>query len=370
MKKPTNRIMMSSKLKINYFLTGALIVLLAWGCGTPEEETNPDSGITEVEVEQAALNPSFSERTFPGTVASDEPVTLSTKVMGEITMLSVEPGDRIRAGEVVIRIDNENLMAQRRQVQAKLDEATASLANAEKDLERFTVLFEQESATQKEMDDITTRHEAAQAGVNALQSRLDELENMLKYTELKAPFDGYVAKKMINKGDMARPGQPLLSLEKEQGLKVVLTVPEQDVNLFSVGDSVEISVEAAGVSSLPGLVKTVNRSAESMSRQFLVEIEAPELDQYARIKSGMFAHVHVNIPQENQILIPAGALLERGQLTGIFTVTDQSELVLRWIQTGKKAGSRVEVLSGLSEGEQYVTAIDGRLREGQKVRIQ
>lgn len=370
MKKLTNQIMMSSKQKINYFLAGALVVSLAWGCGTPEKETKTDSGVIEVEVEQAALNRSYNELTFPGTVVSDNPVTLSTKVMGEITMLSVEPGDRVRAGETVVRVDNENLEAQRRQVQAKLDEATASLANAEKDFERFTTLFEQESATQKELDDVTTRYEAAKAGVKALKSRLDELENMLKYTELKAPFDGYVVKKMINKGDMARPGQPLISLEKEQGLKVVLTVPEQDVDLFSLGDSVELGVEAAGVSSLPGLVKTVNRSAESISRQFLVEIEAPGLDRHERIKSGMFANVHVTVPQENQILIPADALLKRGQLTGIFTVTDQSELVLRWVQTGKKAGSRVEVLAGLSEGEQYVTSIDGRLREGQKVRIQ
>jgi len=362
--------MMSSKSRTNYFLAGLLMVSLVWGCGTPEEEKTTDTGVIEVEVEQATLNRSYNELTFPGTIASDDPVTLSTKVMGEITMLSVEPGDRIRAGETVIRVDNENLLAQRRQVQAKLNEATASLANAEKDLERFTMLFEQESATQKELDDITTRYEAAKAGVNALQFRLDELENMLKYTELKAPFDGYVTKKMINKGDMASPGQPLLNLEKEQGLKAVLTVPEQDVDLFGVGDSVRIAVEAAGASSLPGLVKTVNRSAESTSRQFLVEIDAPALDEYDRIRSGMFANVLVRVPQEKQILIPAEALLLRGQLTGVFTVTENSELVLRWIQTGKKTDSRVEVLTGLSEGEQYVTAIDGRLREGQKVRIQ
>lgn len=358
-----------SLLNILHRLVPALVLLtlVGVGCSSPDETRSQTEETIPVEVQQASLNQTFASFQYSGTVGSERTVNLSTTVMGRVTQLDVDEGDYVKQGEVLVRVKDDNLQAQKSQIEASLQEAKAGLKNTEINYDRLKALYEKESATKKELDDITTQYEMAKAKVKALEGKLREINDMLDYTVLEAPFDGYVVDKRVNEGDMAAPGQPLISFEQESRMKVDITVPETQIMHFDIGDTVSVDIKAAGLRNLTGTVANVNPSGSRASRQFTVEIRLPDLDKSSGVKSGMFARVGLASVGDPIITVPRSAIVERGQLTGIYTLNSDSEVLLRWIRLGNENDEEVEVLSGLAPGEMYVSKFDGILREGQKV---
>jgi hypothetical protein len=154
-------------------------------------------------------------------------------------------------------------------------------------------------------------------------------------------------------------------------LKVVAKVPESEINLFKIGDEVILQVEAANQAAIKGRVSQVNQSAGQTQGQFEVNIQiqaSPEIIK--ALKSGMFAQVILEKGKSEDLSITENLLVHRGQLTGLFTVNQQQQAMLRWIRTGRNVGGQVEVLSGLAPGETYITQYEGKLTDGQKVIVQ
>lgn len=353
------------------FASVLLLSLAVAACGTTQEEAgSQEEEIPTVTVSRATLGGTSASHRFSGTVVSERTVQISTKVTGRVTQLDADEGDYAREGDILVRIKDDNLQAQKSQVEARLAEAESALANSETNYRRIKNLFEKESATRKELDDITTQYESAKAGVQALEARLREINDMLEYTVLEAPFNGYVVGKRVSEGDLAGPGQPLLSFEREGALKVELSVPETRLSLFALEDTMQVSVPAASADGFFGVVTGINPSGNRGSRQFEVEIALPESAARSGLKSGMFAEAAVAGRDDASVTVSESAVLQRGQLSGLYTLNSESEVVLRWIRTGAVKEGRVEVLSGLSPGEEYVASFDAPLREGQKVNAQ
>jgi len=352
------------------FLFLLSFTVIVFSCRSSDETGSRAQGTANVTVKKAVFSDVRASFRFSGTVTSKRTVQLSTKITGRVTRLDLEEGDYASEGSILLHIKDDNLQAQKNQIEAGLMEAKASLKNTEINYNRIKNLFKKESATQKELDDISTRFEAAKARVQALEAQLIEIDDMLDYTILKAPFNGYVVAKRISEGDLAAPGQPLLSFEKEEAMKIEITVPESQISLFSLKDTVSIDVEAAGLRNLSGVISNVNPSGSRTSRQFRVELNIPDINKNQGLRSGMFAEVSLTSAKNAFIAVPRTAIIERGQLTGLYTLNSESEVVLRWIRLGEKKDGSVEVLSGLAPGEVYITSYEGSLREGQKVRVQ
>jgi len=350
----------------------ALLSLTAGACSSTEESDTEAQNIPTVTVSKAGLSETSTAHRFSGTVASRRTVQISTKVTGRVTQLDVEEGDYVSQGEILVRIKDDNLQAQKNQVEARLTEAQAALKNNETNYRRINNLYEKESATQKELDDITTQYESAKANVKALEAKLQEINDLLDYTVLEAPFNGYVVGKHISEGDLAGPGQPLLAFEREGDMKVNLSIPESQIAFFQLNDTVSVYVPAVRAEAMTGIVANVNPSGKRGSRQFGAEIVFPNLDSDSGLKSGMFAEVSLVSQQEQSILVPESAVVRRGQLAGLYTLNDNSEVVLRWIRVGETdtGDGTVEVLSGLAAGEAYIASFDAPLKEGQKVDAQ
>lgn len=349
----------------------ALLLLTVGACSSTDESDAEPQRIPAVTVSKAGLSETSTAHRFSGTVASQRTVQISTKVTGRVTQLDVEEGDYVSQGEILVRIKDDNLQAQKNQVEAGLSEAEAAFKNSETNYQRIKNLYEKESATQKELDDIATQFERAKANVNALEAKLQEINDMLEYTVLEAPFNGYVVEKRISEGDLAGPGQPLLAFEREGDMKVNLSIPESQIALFQLNDTVSVDVPAVRTEAFMGVVASVNPSGMRGSRQFGAEIVFPNLESDSGLKSGMFAEVSLAYQQERSITVPESALVRRGQLAGIYTLNDNSEVVLRWIRVGETDTEEgtVEVLSGLAAGETYVASFDAPLTEGQKVDV-
>lgn len=352
------------------FVPLVAFALFITSCGEegPPEPTEQEP--VSVETATATAAASAEIRRYRGTVRGLRRVPLSTKMMGTVERLPVEEGDRVQTGQTLARIRSQNVQAQRSQVQARLREARAALDNAETNFERMKALRKKESATQKEFDDAQTAYERAQAQVEALEGKLEETDDMLTYATIESPINGAVVQKPAEAGGLATPGRPLLVVETLDALKAVVQVREQAINRFATGDSVTVKIGAAGDRVQPGVVTQINPGGNPASRQFEVQVRLPDANPSADggLKSGMYAEVVHRTGTASTLTVPASALVERGQLTGLYAVKGGRAL-LRWVRTGAPRGDRVEVLSGLRPGETYVADAAPRIVDGQSVQV-
>lgn len=349
-----------------------LLSLLVAACGGTKEEKNTteQAPTAKVKVQKAGLSEGKQQYQFTGSVSADDFAQLSTRVMGQITYLAVEEGDAVSAGQVLVQIKSADIQATVSRVEAGIREAEAALKNVEINYNRIKNLYEKQSATRREFDDISTQLEMAKARLDAARQARIEAQEMLGYAAITAPFSGTVVKKYASKGSLASPGQPILEIEGSGVFKVIAKVPESEINLFQLDDEVQLNIEALSKEKISGKVSQINRSAGQTQGLFEVNIQIQtNAEMLKKLKSGMFAQVVLYKGKSEGLTIPENLLVERGQLKGLFTVNQQQQAMLRWVRTGRTTGGQVEILSGLSTGETYITQYEGKLVDGQKVTI-
>lgn len=356
-----------------FFLWTLISGVLLASCGGSHKEKASDRDqlpVAKVKVQKAGLVSDAQQFQFTGRVEADDFAQLSTRVMGQITYLNVEEGDPVSAGQVLVQIKSADIQATVSRVEAGIREAEAALKNVEINYNRIKNLFEKQSATRKEFDDMTAQLEMSRARVDAARQARVEAQEMLSYAAVTAPFSGSVVKKYASKGSLANPGQPILEIEGAGNFKVVAKVPETEIGFFQAGDEVQLNIEALGEKPLKGKVSQINRSAGQTQGQFEVNIQIlADASQIETIKSGMFAQVTLSKGKSEGLSVAENILVQRGQLTGLFTVNQQEQAMLRWVRTGRNVGGQVEILSGLAPGETYITQYEGKLVDGQKVQI-
>lgn len=351
------------------FLTLISVTLLFSACGS-EEPGELNETAVNVEVATAEAAESGDTQKFPGNVESNNQASLSTIVMGTVTELPVSVGERVSEGDILARIKDDQIRAKKMQLEANMEQAKANLENTEKNYNRIKNLYAEESATSKELDDISTMYEIAQANVEALEASMREVNEMLEYTVIRAPFDGIVSRKFVSAGDMAAPGHPLVAVADPTTLKITANVPARWIGKISEGDSVNVSVSAAGINAAQAVLTAVSNAGDPMSRQYAIEAQITDPEVASQLKTGMFAEIGIQLDGIESLYIPTSALVQRGQLTGVYTVSENNRTVLRWVRTGIRAGESVEILTGLTPGEQYVSSMEQPVRQGQLVNIQ
>jgi RND family efflux transporter MFP subunit len=329
-----------------------------------------------------------------GTVQAGISSKLASKLMGVIDEVRVREGDRVKKGDVLVVIDPRQVKAGVRKAEAGLAEAEKALAGAvsartsaesEEKLaqityERYRNLKDKKLVSVQAFDEIKARYDKARAAtvqaealVDAATARIRQAEADLssvnvtrKDALVNAPHDGIITGKFIDKGDMATPGTPLLSLDTTIGFCVDMILPETYVGQVEPGQKVMVSVPALKTGPLWGNVCTIVPSADQKSRSFMVKINLPV---ERSVRSGMFARVTIPIGSVKKLLVPRKSILQRGQLTGVYTVDSENTLHFRLVRLGKSFGDSVEVLSGLSEGDRYVTVAGPSLSDGARVEV-
>lgn len=352
-----------------------LSTLLFVSCGEDKKEINNNEPAVPVKLSGKSESSNSAYITASGKIESENSANLSTRMMGYVTKVNVKVGQNVTAGQLLVSINNSDLQAKKAQVDASITQATAGFNNAKKDYDRFVNLFAQQSASQKELDDMTARYEMAKAGLEAAKQMRNEVMAQFSYSNITAPFSGTVTNTFIKEGDMANPGMPLVSIEGVSKMQVTAMVSESDISNVKNGMPVKINVKSIN-KEVAGKVSEVSLSAKNTGGQYLVKITLDTLDK--EILSGMF--VNVQFPVEKKataknvksdvVMIPTSALVKQGQLTGIYTVGSGNVAILRWLRIGKSFGDQVEVLSGLSADEQYIVSADGKLYNGAKISVQ
>ena len=344
------------------------VALLLASCGSKNNETSGDEAVVTVKVNQVTENQTTPLLSVSGKIQSTNSADLSTRMMGYVNKVYVNVGDSVKKGQMLVSINSADPMAQKAQVDAAIAQATVAFNNAEKDYKRFQNLFADNSASQKEMDDMTAHYEIAKAQLEAAKQKKNEVNAQLAYTNITAPFSGTITNKYIEAGDMANPGMPLISIEVPNDYEVMAMVPETEISQIEKGISVDVLVKSINT-SVKGKVKEVSTSAKNTGGQYLVKIALDETK--APILSGMFTTVQFPVTRTSgsqMVVVPSDAIIHDGQLTGIYTVSQSNTAILRWLRLGRTFGDQVEVLSGLSADETYIVSADGKLYNGAKIK--
>ncbi|MGA9326064.1 MAG: efflux RND transporter periplasmic adaptor subunit [Salegentibacter sp.] len=306
--------------------------------------------------------------TASGKVEAVNNAKLSTRMMGYINKIHVNVGDKVKNGQLLVSINNSDLQAKLAQVNAKITEAKVGYTNAEKDYKRYQALFEENSASQKEMDDMSANYEMAKARLEAAKQMKNEVESQFAYVNIRAPFSGVITNKFADEGDMANPGMPLLAMEAPGAFEVKAMIPESEISEIQPGTKVKVLVKSLD-KTLPGKVTEVGSSARNTGGQYPVKVALEKTGE--NILSGMYATVQFPVEKQagssQSVMVPEEALVKHGELTGIYTLSSEGTAILRWIRTGRKVGDKVEVLSGLSADEQYILSADSKLTNGSPV---
>jgi RND family efflux transporter MFP subunit len=316
-----------------------------------------------------------------GTVHARETVVVSAQVVGRIQQILVREGDSVRAGQTLAVLDDAVLRASADQAQAGVKAAQEQQAAAQTDatlaastLDRYRQLQAEKSVSPQEMDEVAQRAAAASARLEAVRSQTDAARaqetgahTMLGYTRLVAPFAGVVTARMADPGTLASPGVPLLQVDQAGTLQLQATVDESAIATVRKGMKVQVAIDGASSADITGTVAEIDPAADPASHSFTVKIDLPSLSQ---LRAGMYGTAEFANGVRQAIVIPRSAVVSRGSLVCAYVLDPQGIAQLRYLTLGATQGNFVEVLSGVSPGEQFVDDPADRDIAGKRIEAQ
>jgi multidrug efflux pump subunit AcrA (membrane-fusion protein) len=387
----------------------ASLALLAASCSTKQEAaTEPAPHIKDVEIERVVLSTIDDYYEATGTVRSATTSTLSARIMGSVVALHAREGSRVRAGQLLIEIDNRDTLAQLQKARAGLSEVEYALEEVERSLRaaetakaaaeanrqlasatfnRYRALLERRSVSRQEFDEVEARHKVAEAEaeraekmIQALAARknqalarieqaradINNAQLVSGYARIKSPVNGIVTARHTDIGQMAAPGAPLLTIEDDSRYRLEAVVEESLSSRARAGEQVRVRIDALAGQEIDGRVSEIVPAADPASRSFTLKIDLPG-GYAAGLRSGLFGRAFFSSAQRNAVTVPERAIARRGQLTGVFVVDESGVARLRLIKTGRTYGDRVEAIAGLSEGERIVASRVEEVSDGSRI---
>jgi RND family efflux transporter MFP subunit len=323
-----------------------------------------------------------------GVVQARTTATITARLLAPVREVLVSPGNRVSKGQLLVVLDGADLAAGARAARAAavaaeqgsksaaadVLAAEAGLALARASHDRIAGLQIKRSATAQELDEATAALRSAEArvagalaralqaasAVESARAAADQAAATDSFARIAAPFDGIVTEKMVEPGNMASPGAPLLRLEDTRGFRLAVRVDESRVGEIQSGDSVPVFIGTA-TGSIEGTVVEVSRAVDADARAFLVKIALPDA---AGLRSGQFGKARFGGTRRRALTIPSSAVVQRGQLTSVFVV-DNGVARLRLVNLNAS-----EVLAGLAESEVVILSPPAGVRDGRRVSVE
>jgi len=329
------------------------LVLLA-GCGksvTPESTAVVALPAVKVGVATAQAAERRAVIEVTGTVRPAQRAQIAAKFMGAIQEMPVKLGQRVAAGDLLVRMSAGEITARVAQAQAQFNVAR-------RDLERERGLLAKGASTADMVRGLEDKFTMTEAMVR-------EAEVMLGYAEVRAPFAGVVARTLVHVGDLASPGFPLLELEGADNFQVEVGLPDSLAAQLALGATLKVEIPVTGL-SFTGSLAELSSAADANNRTVSAKIAVPA---GSAVRSGQFARVQVPGASVRALLVPAAALTVLGQMERVFVAGTDRLAVLRIVKSGATQGDLIEILSGLDPGERVIVNPPATLREGQPLEI-
>lgn len=387
-------------------IAAAALLIAACGAEPPKSLDQPKPTRIGVLIVQPESVPMMLEA--PGTIQARDRIILSSQINGFVREIRVHAGDLVKAGQLLVILDARDAESQKAVSQALIDEAQAALDEAQKGAKiaqslqagaksaadlaegtyaRYLKLHETRSVSAQEMDEVRARRDsasadwaakdtmtaAAQDKLRQVQARLLQAQAQLRrsdvylgWSTITAPFAGRIAARHVDPGSGIFPGNPLITLESNSGAQVLASLPVQDMHHLRSGLEVAVRISDESIAPLQGFISEIIPSANpgSHSAQFKVNLPPSSVPV-----AGSFAKVMIPAGKREALLVPARAVRENGQLTGVFVADSSDKARFRLIKCIPFDTERVEVLTGLVPGERIVAELAEPIVDGASLEI-
>lgn len=372
-----------------------LSVLLALGltaCRKTETKVEPasDGPATPVHTVTAGMEAVADIYTATGTVRAKTVTQLASRVLGYVRQVNARAGDSVKAGQVLITVEANDLDASVLRASAGLAEAESGVQEAESGLvsaranlelaaatfARMKDLMDKRSISNQEFDEAQARVKAARAAHKMAQARLEQGRHRVAqaaaerqsaevtrgYAQIVAPFAGVVTMRSVEPGTLATPGAPLMTIEQQGAYRLEVAVDESHVRAVRVGASATVTIDAIGMSA-EGRVAEVEPQVDAASRSYLAKID---LAGVSGVRSGLYGSASFEEGRSKKLLVPATAVTELGQLASVIVV-ENGHARTRLVTLGARRGTHLEVLTGLAAGDLLVHPVPAGLIDGTRV---
>ncbi len=332
---------------------GGLGLFLAWMGGAFHEKVPPGTvaverptaaGRTLVAVEQVVGTESV---TAVGSVQSRRKTDVASQLLATIREIVPRPGDRVKAGEVLVTLDDRDLLAQQREAVASLATAEADLVIRRGDFQRIKAAGGAASAD--ELAKVDGAFKLAETQVTRLKAAIKRVEVQMTYTAISLRTDGMVAERMAEPGDLAAPGKPILTVYDPTDLELQVNVPESLAAGLTVGTTLAVRIDAINLTA-DAAVREVVPQAQQASRSVLVKLALPPATNVA-VLPGMYGRAEVPVGRSERLWLRSEAILQAGQLDLVELVLADNTLSRRFVRVGRVANGKTEILSGLAPGD-------------------
>lgn len=331
-----------------------LIILFALGIVGGDEKTEPgNTALTGESLPSGAQTLKVAKQTadnglsWQGVVRSRLAAKIAPKLNARIVEIRVNPGDNVKKGEVIARLDDRDLSAAYQAAGAAHTAAQAQAMQAGADEKRMIDLYEKQAATKQSYDAALAQAKAARAMANQAASAARQSKVMLGENVLVAPFDAVVGERLQEPGDMGLPNQPIVTLYKPNDLRLEAPITSHCATAIQLGMSVKVRLDSLH-QTVMATVDEIAPEIDPQTRTQAIKVKLPKMEG---LQQGQFGWLELGCEVEQQaIMIPVTAVVHYGQLQTV-KVLDGQRLTTRHIRTGKSYGEQVEVLSGLHEGE-------------------
>jgi membrane fusion protein, multidrug efflux system len=375
-----------------YYALAASLFLA--GCGSEPAHNTVSTPVTPMRVEVVAVAetdwPSTYEAT--GTVRARTTATISSKLMGYARQVRAQIGDHVREGQPLVVLDARDLEtslaraeAGREEVKSAIPEAESAVALARSQLDlaqvtfnRMQDLLNKRSITNQEYDEASARWKVAQAALDMARARRIQLDAKVAqteqevraagiqrgYSEITAPFSGTIITRSIDPGTLTVPGAPLFTMERDGAYRLEASVEESRLSLARVGKTVSVTMDGID-RTFAARVAEVVPSVDAAARTGTVKIDLPSLPE---LRSGLFGRALFDTGGRKVLAVPSAGVMERGQLQSVY-IAENDIAHTRLVTIGTRVKDKVEVLSGLNQGDRVIIPIPTGLADGAPIEV-
>ena len=341
-----------------------LLVLVALGCGKKaaevEDQTRP------VQVARVSVATVEDRLEGSGELQAKDRAQIAAEIEGVVTVLAVDEGDRVEEGALLLEIDPEKRGLAARNARAQLADASAALAEAEREQKRVAVLHEKGIASDAQLDQRSTGLERARSMVEAARAGAGVAERALRDASLRAPFAGSVANRNVSRGEYVVPGRPVLELVALDPIEVEFSVAERDSARVHIGQSVGVVVAPYPNETFQGEVTVISPIVDTRTRTLRVKAHIANPD--GRLRPGLFARTDLGVAKrEGALLVPAEAVLQRADGEVVFVASPDNTARRVVVKTGLQREGRVEIVAGLGASDEVVVSGHAALVDGSPI---
>lgn len=296
---------------------------------------------------------------FIGSIESADRGVLAARIDGRVGRVAVQVGEPVKAGQLLLSIEQNTVNDRLAEAQGGRDAAAARLDLAEKTNQRYAQLARAEAVTPQELDRVTAEREQARQNWQAASAGVAQARTGAAYNRVSAPYAGIITEQLVKSGSTVMPGTPLMVIERSGIPQARIAVPEALVGQIALGETMQLEIPALQ-RTISGRVSEIQPVSDPATRSFVVKLA---LYADVGLTPGLFVRARRPAVASSALLVPMTALVQRGQLTGVYVV-EANILHFRLVKTGARLGDQVEILSGLSAGETIVSDDVQRARSG------